>query len=83
LFAAIPTSGRSDLWIRSDDGDFAELELTGFAAEALAELRQASGRAGNGSGNPGSGEAMDALALLLRLAGSAGAGSGAIGGATR
>ncbi len=39
LFAAIPTSGRSDLWIRSDDGDFAELELTGFAAEALAELR--------------------------------------------
>ena len=82
LFAAIPTSGRSDLRIRSDDGDFAELALTGFAAEALTELRAASGHAGGD-------EAMDALALLLRLAGSAGigpsaaAGMGMSGGASR
>jgi DNA repair exonuclease SbcCD nuclease subunit len=59
LFAAIPSSGRSDLRIRSQDGDFAGLELTGFAAEALAELRDVGGD-----------EATDALALLLRLAGS-------------
>ncbi|MGH3415873.1 MAG: metallophosphoesterase family protein [Actinocrinis sp.] len=57
LFAAIPSSGRSDLRTRSDDGDFADLELTGFAAEALDELRGLD-----------SGEARDALGLLLRLA---------------
>lgn len=67
LFAAIPTSARSDLRIRSDDGDFAELDLTGFAADTLAELREASG------GQAGGTEAMDALTLLLRLAGSVGA----------
>jgi hypothetical protein len=63
LFAAIPSSGRSDLRTRSQDSDFADLELTGFAAEALAELREAGGD-----------EATDALALLLRLAGSASTG---------
>jgi DNA repair exonuclease SbcCD nuclease subunit len=67
LFAAIPASARSDLRIRSDDGDFAELRLTGFAADALGELRDAA------SGQPAGSEAMDALTLLLRLAGSAGA----------
>jgi hypothetical protein len=63
LFASIPASARSDLRIRSDDGDFAELELTGFAADALVELREASSRQSGA-------EAMDALTLLLRLAGS-------------
>ncbi len=58
LFAAIPSSGRSDLRTRSDDGDFADLDLTGFAAQALDELR-----------GMDSGEARDALGLLLRLAG--------------
>jgi DNA repair exonuclease SbcCD nuclease subunit len=67
LFAAIPGSARSELRIRSDDGDFAELELTGFAADTLAELREAASSRAAGS------EAMDALTLLLRLAGSAGA----------
>ncbi len=66
LFAAIPSSGRSDLRIRSQDGDFADLELTGFAAETLAELREAGGDG-----------ATDALALLLRLTGSVGVGMGA------
>lgn len=74
LFAAIPSSGRTDLRTRSQDGDFAELELTGFAAQALAELREAGGDA-----------ATDALALLLRLAGnaSADAGVGVVGSGTR
>lgn len=57
LFAAIPASGRSDLRVRSDDQDFADLELTGFAAEALEELRGLDSEA-----------ARDALGLLLRLA---------------
>jgi DNA repair exonuclease SbcCD nuclease subunit len=63
LFAALPSSGRSDLGLRAEAADFAGLELTGFAAEALAELRAA-------GGIEGSAEARDALGLLLRLAGS-------------
>lgn len=58
LFAAIAPSGRSDLRVRSDDQDFADLALTGFAAEAVEEL----------SGLE-SDTARDALGLLLRLAG--------------
>lgn len=57
LFAAIATSGRSDSRVRSDDRDFADLELTGFAAEALDDLRAVD-----------SDTARDALGLLLRLA---------------
>ena len=57
LFAAIPASGRSDVKVRSDDQDFADLALTGFAAEAVAELRALD-----------SDTARDALGLLLRLA---------------
>jgi DNA repair exonuclease SbcCD nuclease subunit len=60
LFAAIPASGRSDLRVRSDDQDFADLTLTGFAVEALDELRALD-----------SDTARDALGLLLRLAGDA------------
>jgi len=58
LFAAIPSSSRTELRVRSEDGDFADLELSGFAAEALAELRDLD-----------SAEARDALGLLLRLSG--------------
>lgn len=58
LLAAIPASGRSDARVRSDDQDFADLELTGFAAEALNDLRGLD-----------SDTARDALGLLLRLAG--------------
>ena len=75
LFAAIPASGRSDLRIRSDADDFAELKLTGFAAEALAELREAAGTARGD-------EATDALALLLRLTASADAGADRTAGAS-
>lgn len=58
LFAAIAASGRSDLRVRSQDQDFADLALTGFAAETVAELRGLD-----------SDTARDALGLLLRLAG--------------
>jgi len=58
LFAALPSSSRSDVRLRTEAADFAGLQLTGFAAEALAELRAAGGP-----------EADDALGLLLRLVG--------------
>lgn len=58
LFAAIAASGRSDLRVRSEDQDFADLALTGFAAETVEELRGLD-----------SDTARDALGLLLRLAG--------------
>ena len=64
LFAAVPTSSRTDVRVRSDDADFADLALTGFAAQALDELRAVDGD-----------EARGALGLLLRLAGS-GTGTG-------
>jgi DNA repair exonuclease SbcCD nuclease subunit len=67
LFAAIPASGRSDVRVRSDDQDFADLELTGFAAEALDELRGVD-----------SDTARDALGLLLRLAGGSDAKAGGV-----
>jgi hypothetical protein len=66
LFAALPTSSRSELRLRAEAGEFADLELSGFAAQALVELREADTL-----------EARDALGLLLRLAGSGnGSGSG-------
>jgi DNA repair exonuclease SbcCD nuclease subunit len=57
LFAAIPTSSRTDVRLRSEDADFADLALSGFAAQALDELRALD-----------SDEAKGALGLLLRLA---------------
>jgi DNA repair exonuclease SbcCD nuclease subunit len=59
LFAAIPASSRTDVRVRSEDADFADLALSGFAAQALDELRGLDGD-----------EAKGALGLLLRLAGS-------------
>jgi DNA repair exonuclease SbcCD nuclease subunit len=56
LFAAIPDSSRSRLAIRAVDADLDGLDLTGFAAEAAADLRS--------QGTPA---ALDALELLLRL----------------
>ena len=57
LFAAIPDSSRSNLSIRAEDTDLDGLDLTGFAADAAADLRERGGPA-----------ALDALELLLRLA---------------
>jgi hypothetical protein len=71
LFAAIEQWERhSELVIRPDDDDFADLGLTGFAAAALASLRAEA--AGSGSE---AAAARDALALLVRFAKSAGAGA--------
>lgn len=69
LFAAIERWQRhSELVVRPDDDDFADLRLTGFAAEALAVLRaEASGD------GPGGQAARDALALLVRFAAASGA----------
>jgi hypothetical protein len=65
LFAGIDVSeGRSDLAVIPDDVDFADLELVGFAREALDELR-----AGAGGDGPDAATARDALGLLVRLAG--------------
>jgi DNA repair exonuclease SbcCD nuclease subunit len=69
LFAAIEQWERhTDLVVRPDDDDFADLRLTGFAAEAVAVLR--AGAAGTG---PQADAARDALALLVRFASAAGA----------
>ena len=57
LFAAIPDSSRTTLSIRAEDTDLDGLDLTGFAADAAADLREQGGPA-----------ALDALELLLRLA---------------
>jgi DNA repair exonuclease SbcCD nuclease subunit len=65
LFAAITISeGRSELAIIPDDTDFADVNLVGFAAEAVTELRVL---ADNGTSE--SATAQDALALMVRLAG--------------
>ena len=63
LFPSIETRhGDTGLSIVPDDTDFSELELTGFAANALEELREiASGHGGD------SRVAQDALSLLYRL----------------
>ena len=69
LFAAIEQWERhTDLAVRPDDDDFADLRLTGFAAAAVADLRaRAAGAGGDADA------ARDALAVLVRLAAAAGA----------
>lgn len=68
LFAAIEQWDRhTELVVRPDDDDFADLALTGFAAEALGSLREQA--AGSG---PDAVAARDALALLVRFASPAG-----------
>ncbi len=68
LFAAIEQWERhTDLVVRPDDDDFADLDLSGFAAQALAVLRESA--AGSGAE---AAAARDALALLVRFAASAG-----------
>lgn len=71
LFAAIEQWDRhTELVVRPDDDDFADLALTGFAAEALGSLREQA--AGSG---PDAVAARDALALLVRFAAPAGGGA--------
>ncbi len=69
LFAAIEQWERhTELVVRPDDDDFADLRLSGFAAEALARLRQEAAGVG-----PEAATARDALALMVRFASTAGA----------
>jgi hypothetical protein len=69
LFAAVEWTNESDLLVRPDDDDFSDMALTGFAAEAVGDLR------GTASGlGPQAQAANDALALLVRLASNGGAG---------
>jgi DNA repair exonuclease SbcCD nuclease subunit len=64
-FAAIEEWERhADLAVIADDADFADLDLTGYAAEAADELRRMLA-----AGGPDGETAADALALLVRLAG--------------
>ncbi len=68
LFAAIEQWERhTELVIRPDDDDFADLQLVGFAAQALSALRSSASGAGAEAE-----AARDALALLVRFAASAG-----------
>ncbi len=68
LFGAIEQWERhTDLVVRPDDDDFADLELGGFAAQALASLRASAAGTGDEAD-----AARDALALLVRLAAPAG-----------
>ena len=69
LFGAVEVTAQSDLIIRPDDDDFCDMSLTGFAAEAVGELRTTA----SGQGEQAQ-VARDALALLVRLAGNGGAG---------
>ncbi len=67
-FAAIEEWERhTDLAIIPDDADFADLDLSGYAADALADLR-----ARVATGGPDCDTARDALGLFVRLAGRAG-----------
>ena len=64
-FAAIEEWERhTDLAVIPDDADFADLDLGGYAADAVDDLR----RTADGTG-PDARTASDALALLVRLAG--------------
>lgn len=65
LFASLQGwDRRIDLVVLPDDADFDDLDLQGFAGEAVADLRaRASGEGGEAQA------AQDALALLVRLAG--------------
>ena len=65
LFGAVEFWERhTDLVVMSDDSDFGDLGLTGFASEALRDLQDAARIPG-----PTSEQATGALALLYRLAG--------------
>lgn len=65
VFAGVDRWDRhTDLAVRPDDTDFADLDVSGFASEAVEALRAQA--AGSG---PDAATAQDALALLLRLAG--------------
>jgi hypothetical protein len=67
-FAAIEEWERhTDLVVVPDDADFADLDLAGYAADALEDLRA---RAGTDAAEAQA--ARDALGLLVRLAGAAG-----------
>ena len=68
LFAAVERTTQSDLLVHPDDDDFSDLALTGFAAEAVGDLRATASGLG-----PQAQAANDALALIVRLAGNAGA----------
>ncbi|MCU0506568.1 MAG: metallophosphoesterase [Chloroflexi bacterium] len=64
-FAAIEEWERhADLAVVPDDADFADLDLGGYAAEAVADLRRKAAGTGDEART-----AADALALLVRLAG--------------
>ena len=54
----------TDLAVRPDDTDFADLDVSGFARDALRELRERAAGAGADAER-----ARDALSLLVRLAG--------------
>ena len=69
LFAAVESTTQSDLLVRPDDDDFSDMALTGFAAEAVGDLRATASGLG-----PQAQAANDALALLVRLASNGGAG---------
>ncbi len=69
LFAAVERTSQSDLIVRPDDDDFSDMALTGFAAEAVGDLRATTSGVG-----PQAQAANDALALLVRLASNGGAG---------
>lgn len=60
----------SQLLVRPEDDDFADLGLSGFARSAVARLR-----AEAGSGGPDAETARDALSLLVRLVHGRGAGA--------
>ena len=65
LFGAIEEWERhTDVVVRPDDDDFADLALGGFAQVALDRLRTAASGGGTEAGG-----ARDALALLIRLTG--------------
>jgi DNA repair exonuclease SbcCD nuclease subunit len=65
LFAAIEQPERHrDVAIVPEDTDFSDLDLKGYAAQGLGELRQRAQGAGDEAQT-----ARDALALLLRLVG--------------
>lgn len=65
LFAAVQAwERRTDLAVRPDEDDFGDLGLSGFAATALAELKETAVRGGDAAS-----VAQDALGLLYRRAG--------------
>lgn len=67
-FAAIEEWERhTDLMVVPDDADFADLDLSGYAAAAADDLRRT--LATGATGTTGAEAAADALALLVRLAG--------------